>query len=188
MRVLRIASVAAFVSGYTLLITTDFVGTAGFLDRAQVAELHARGHTVGSHSCSHPLRFADCEWTRMVREWRDSTARLSDILGVPVTVASVPGGQFSPRVAGAAREAGIRVLFNSEPTTRIRCIEGCTVVGRFSIKRSTSPSVAGRLAAGRLGPRITSSISWNTKKLAKRIGGRGYLRLREALFRRTGAA
>jgi peptidoglycan/xylan/chitin deacetylase (PgdA/CDA1 family) len=166
-------------------ITTDFVGTRGFLDRAQLVELNARGHTIGSHSCTHPLRFADCSWEQMVREWHDSTARLSDMLSAPVTAASVPGGQFSPRVAAAAREAGLQVLFNSEPTTRIRRIEDCTVIGRFSIKRSTPAAVAGRLAAGHLAPRIASAISWNAKKLAKRIGGRGYLRVREALFRKT---
>src|SRR5437016_300230 len=37
-------------------ITTDRIGTPGFLSAAQVRELHARGHVIGSHSASHPTR------------------------------------------------------------------------------------------------------------------------------------
>ena len=35
-------------------ITTDRVGTPGFLSVAQVRDLGARGHVIGSHSRSHP--------------------------------------------------------------------------------------------------------------------------------------
>src|SRR5262245_47304812 len=47
---------------------------------------------------------------------------LRDILGESVTVASVPGGYYGRAVAETAAEAGIRVLFNSEPTTRTQTV------------------------------------------------------------------
>ena len=39
-------------------ITTDRIGSPGFLTEAQLRELHRRGHIIGSHSCSHPTRMA----------------------------------------------------------------------------------------------------------------------------------
>src|ERR1041384_5596992 len=44
--------------GFTghFFITTNYIGTRGFLTALDLRELARRGHTVGSHSCSHPLR------------------------------------------------------------------------------------------------------------------------------------
>src|SRR6267142_2488563 len=39
-------------------VTTDFIGQRGFLTAAQIRELDARGHLIGSHSASHPARFS----------------------------------------------------------------------------------------------------------------------------------
>src|SRR5579872_3764563 len=36
-------------------VTCNYIGTAGFVDRADIRALVERGHVVGSHSCSHPL-------------------------------------------------------------------------------------------------------------------------------------
>ena len=35
-------------------ITTDYIGKKGFLDRNQIVILREQGHSIGSHSCSHP--------------------------------------------------------------------------------------------------------------------------------------
>ena len=37
-------------------VTVNYIGKPGFLHPAGIRELHDRGHEVGSHSCSHPLR------------------------------------------------------------------------------------------------------------------------------------
>ena len=39
-------------------VPTNFIGTTGFLDASGIQELARGGHTIGSHSCSHPLRMA----------------------------------------------------------------------------------------------------------------------------------
>ena len=85
----------------------------------------------------------------MRREWSDSRDALEDLLGHPVTVASVPGGYFSAAVANAAADAGLRVLFTSEPTTKVSSHEDCTVIGRFTIRRGHAPDMAQRFVARR---------------------------------------
>ena len=41
-------------------VPTDAIGRRGFLDRAQIRELDARGHVIGSHSATHPPRLSAC--------------------------------------------------------------------------------------------------------------------------------
>ena len=165
-------------------ITTSRIGTPGFLDEAQVRDLHRRGHVIGSHSHSHPTRMAALAPDRMATEWRDSLARLAEILGEPVKVASVPGGYYSREVGRTAAAAGIEVLFNSEPTASASLIDGCLVLGRYVVKRGMGPEWAAGFAAGRLGPRWKQSTLWKAKLVAKSLGGGAYLKLRQAILNR----
>jgi peptidoglycan/xylan/chitin deacetylase (PgdA/CDA1 family) len=163
-------------------VATDFIDTPAFLTGAQIRELHARGHVIGSHSASHPLRMAACTPARISEEWRASTEKLEDILGEKVSVASVPGGHFSKQVARAAAQTGIETLFNSEPVSRTYSIEGCRIIGRFSIQRNTSAQEAAALASGAASPRLRQFFWWNSKKLAKRLGGEFYLEARKKIL------
>ena len=162
-------------------ITTDYIGTSGFMTRDQIRELRARGHVIGSHSCSHPLRFAARPWKELKREWSESIYTLSSLLGEPVCIASIPGGQYSRRVAEAAAAEGIKALFTSEPTTGSSEIEGCLVLGRYAIQRWMLPAVAAGMASGQFAPRFKQRLWWEIKKISKILGGDYYLRLRESL-------
>ncbi|MBK7597448.1 MAG: polysaccharide deacetylase family protein [Acidobacteria bacterium] len=162
-------------------ITTDYVGKPGFMTREQIRDLRRRGHIIGSHSCSHPLRFASRPWEEMKREWSESAKALSEILEEPVLMASLPGGQYSRRVAQAAAAAGIKVLFTSEPVVRIDNVDGCLVIGRYSIQRWMPPAVAAGLASGLPTPRFKQWAWWEIKKATKAVGGETYLKLREIL-------
>lgn len=165
-------------------VTTGRIGTPGFLDAAQVAALHAAGHAVGSHSASHPARFAALTRPEMLREWTESRSALERILGAEVRTASVPGGYFSRAAAETAAEAGFRVLFTSEPVSRVQEVDGCRVVGRYTLRRSSTASEAAALAAGRIGARGRQWGVWNAKKVLKAVGGRAYLAVRERVFER----
>jgi peptidoglycan/xylan/chitin deacetylase (PgdA/CDA1 family) len=154
-------------------VSTDFVGRSGFLDAAQIRELDARGHVIGSHSASHPARFSACPFEQMVREWRDSRARLEDLVGHAVHVASVPGGYFSAAVARAAAEAGLTVLFNSEPVTAIRVGE-MTIIGRFTIRHGDAPDAAMQFLAPSPWARSAAWLDWNAKGLIKPLLGPAY--------------
>jgi peptidoglycan/xylan/chitin deacetylase (PgdA/CDA1 family) len=158
-------------------VSTDFTGRHGFLDAAQLRDLHARGHVIGSHSASHPARFSTLPYPAMVAEWRQSRDTLEDLLGAPVTVASVPGGYFSPAVARAAHEAGITVLFTSEPETTIEVDRGLTVIGRFTIRHGDAPDTASRFVQPAAWARTGAWVSWNAKALVKPVLGPSYMRV-----------
>jgi peptidoglycan/xylan/chitin deacetylase (PgdA/CDA1 family) len=163
-------------------MTTGRIGTRGFLDGAGLRELHARGHAIGSHSHSHPTRMSACSPDALHAEWTDSIAILSDILGCAVRDASVPGGYFSRAVAEAAARAGIRTLFTSEPTSRPTTVDGCVVLGRFTLRRDDPASLAAALVATSSRARMRQWSVWNAKKVLKRLGGTAYLRARARLL------
>ena len=163
-------------------VTVDRIGTPGFLGHDEMRSLSEMGHVIGSHSCSHPERMSRCTWEELLHEWGRSTEVLTEILGRPVTVASVPAGQYGKIVARAAAAAGVEALFTSEPVLGIREVAGCRVIGRFTIQRGAKPETAAALARARPLPRTRQFASWNAKKAAKAVGGEGYLRLRRWLL------
>jgi hypothetical protein len=69
--------------------------------------------------------------------------------------------------------------------TKVREVDGCSVVGRFTILRGTRADTAAAFAGARLLPRLRQLASWNAKKAAKTIGGERYLRLRRRLLDRA---
>jgi peptidoglycan/xylan/chitin deacetylase (PgdA/CDA1 family) len=165
-------------------VTTDYIGTRGFVGDADIRALHARGHGIGSHSASHPMRMTACSATELAHEWNSSIARLADILGQPVQVASVPGGYYARAVAEAASGCGIRVLFTSEPTSRPGRVAECNVLGRYSVKDSTPATEVAALVAGRWSELFRRQASWGIKKAIKRVGGRQWLAIRDRYFER----
>jgi peptidoglycan/xylan/chitin deacetylase (PgdA/CDA1 family) len=163
-------------------IVTAKVGQPGFLSTEQIRDLHDRGHHIGSHSHTHPTQLSKLTYSEMLHEWKESRGILTEILGQPPFSASVPGGFFSRQVACAAREAGYDVLFNSEPISQIRCIDGLTIIGRYGIKRNTPASAAQALARGDIIPRASQFVVWNVKKPAKNIGGPAWFTIRRWIF------
>lgn len=163
-------------------ITSDYIGSSGFLSGDQIRELHQRGHIIGSHSSSHPQRMYRCTVEELLHEWQTSLDCLSQLVGKPVVTASVPGGYFSRKVARAASRAGIKALFTSEPTATCFEVDGCLVIGRYAVQRGMKPETAARLARGDIGPRLRQKLFWNAKKAAKLLGGEYYLKLRQSIL------
>jgi len=170
------------------LIPTDFIGQDGFVDAVQLRELAAQGHAIGSHSSSHPLRISDCPAEQLREEWARSVAVLTEILGSPVTTASVPGGYYSPAVGQAAAAAGVTALFTSEPVRTLDAIDGCLLIGRYAIRATTPTCDVVAAAAGSPRPWLIQRASWSARQFAKRAGGRYYERLRTLLLERRGSA
>jgi len=163
-------------------VTSDWIGRPGFLNKEQIRELHQRGHVIGSHSCSHPARMSRLSGKELMREWGQSCAVLSDILGDQVRVASVADGYYSRRVGQTAAVSGIEVLFTSEPRRSTWVVDGCLVLGRHFIQKHTPPRVSGKLAAGDFGPRWSQALRWYSKKPVKAVTGELYLKLRRYLL------
>jgi len=168
-------------------VPTDFIGRAGFADAEQLRELAAQGHTIGSHSCSHPQRISACEPDELLGEWTRSTAILSELLAAPVTSASVPGGYYSPAVGRAAAAAGLTTLFTSEPVRSLDAIDGCLLIGRYAIRATTPTRDVVSAAAGGTRPWLAQRASWSARRFAKRAGGRYYERLRSRVLDRRRA-
>jgi peptidoglycan/xylan/chitin deacetylase (PgdA/CDA1 family) len=166
-------------------ITTDLVGRPRFLGWDEVRELARMGHAIGSHSCSHPARMADCTWERLLDEWGRSAAVLSEELGGPVSTASVPGGLYSHEVGRAAASAGFASLFTSLPTRRVGSVDGCLLIGRYAVRRDTTAEQAARAAAGRPLVWARQRAAWRLRGAAKRVAGQRYEQVRRALLSRS---
>ena len=163
-------------------ITGSRIGSPSFVDRTAIRDLDRRGHLVGSHSWSHPLRMGHCSRQQLSEEWTRSRDVLTETVGHPVTWASVPGGDFAPAVAEAAAHAGFTDLFTSEPTSSTRHVNDLTVHGRYTIRSWTRAATAAALARGSWLPRGGQALVWNVKKLGKRLGGERYLQCRRLIF------
>jgi peptidoglycan/xylan/chitin deacetylase (PgdA/CDA1 family) len=163
-------------------ITTDRIGTAGFVSKEQIRDLRRRGHVIGSHSCSHPTRMSQLTEPQLRHEWMESKRILEEILSEPVLVASVPGGYYSKLVGATADQAGIRTLFHSEPTSVVGLQGGCRLIGRYVVRRDMAPEISASIATGRLGPRLRQSLQWKIKKAAKCLAGDLYLKGRLAVL------
>ncbi len=167
-------------------MTTGKLESPAFCSANDLRELARRGHVVGSHSHSHPVRMARLSDAELDREWSESCERLAEILGEPTTIASVPGGYYTRRVASAAARAGIRYLFTSEPETRTQEVDGCLVFGRYTLRRSSPASEVASLLRRTGTARLKQWTLWNGKKVLKTIAGDTYLRLRSLLLDQGG--
>lgn len=165
-----------------LFMTTGCIGKPGFLDASQLRALHQRGHVVGTHSRSHPVRLAALSQPAILDEWRMSVEDLQDVLGAAVRVGSVPGGYHSLAVAESAAAAGLTTLFTSEPESKVAWINGCAVIGRYTLRRDHRGAYAASLVGAVPTARAAQWLQWNAKKLVKTIGGSAYLRVRDRIL------
>jgi peptidoglycan/xylan/chitin deacetylase (PgdA/CDA1 family) len=164
-------------------VTTERIGTPGFLAPDDILNLAARGHVVGSHSHSHPTYMGRLSRAAIAEEWERSRAILAELLGAPPAIASVPGGSLSRVVVDAAAAAGYRVLMTSEPVARPASRGGILVIGRYTIWASTPTRRVRAYVSGAVGPRARTWLGWNAKKVAKRTNATAYESLRRLAAR-----
>jgi peptidoglycan/xylan/chitin deacetylase (PgdA/CDA1 family) len=161
-------------------IPTDYIGRRAFVTPQDIVTLRSRGHSIGSHSCSHRGRMSSMAFAALFREWSDSIARLSDILGEAVAVASVPSGYYARHVGEAAAAAGLTTLFTLEPTLKAEKVASCLVVGRYMMRQRTTAEYVAAICSGALLPRLRQQVLWNAKKALKAVPA--YSRVRRFYF------
>jgi len=166
-------------------VTAAYVGKPGFMSASDICSLRQRGHVIGSHSYSHPLRMARLSPARIADEWQRSAGVLGDVLGEPILSASVPGGHQSLVVAQMAAASGIKYLFTSEPVVRTREVDGMLVIGRYVVRRTTRARVVAAVVTGSLAPRLSQLALWQLRKAAKTVAGGAYLSLRDRMLGRS---
>jgi hypothetical protein len=121
-------------------------------------------------------------WGELQVEWSRSCTILSEILGEQVTVASVPDGYYSRKVGQSAAEAGIEVLFTSEPTVSTSVLDHCLILGRYFILVDTPPTTSAAIAAGCFWPRWRQTVLWEVKRPLKALAGESYFTMRRYLI------
>jgi len=165
-------------------VTTNHIGQRSFLSGKQIRELRDRGHVIGSHSCSHPSRMDRLKYEEIVAEWRRSLSVLSDVIGEGVRTASVPAGFYTTRIARAAGEAGIKVLFTSAPGCEKKTVGECLILGRYTVRRKTAPSTVAALTAGKMAPHLQQVLLWEMKRIPKLLPEHRYEQLARLLRKR----
>ena len=158
-------------------ITTGLLNHPGFMTDRQVLDLRRRGHSIGSHSCSHPDVFRSLSRKQMADEWSRSREILQQLIGEPVRTASIPGGDCNNATIEEAFAAGLTQIFTSEQVTHSWSQGGATCFGRMMMLDNTSRETLNRwLTHPTVGILPERALRF-TKSHVKKLIGPLYLRL-----------
>ena len=164
-------------------VPTNLIGTKGFLDADEVVALPRAGHVIGSHAHTHrPLPGLDD--AAVLREWVESRAVLEDLLGAPVTVASVPTGRYNGRIGRLAAEAGYEHLFTCEPWLEPRRLGSLLLWGRYPVYAATTTARVRAYCSFSRPTLWWVAGGWYARKAAKAVLGPVYDPLRARLLAR----
>jgi len=169
--------------GY-FFITTGLIGTKGFLNEAQIVDLHNRGHIVGAHSHTHPKNISVLTSSEIENEWTKSVKILNQIISGKVKAASIPGGFYSERSRIALKKNDIEYIFTSAPTNKINHnSDGQSIIGRFTIKKGTTNEAVIQLMNHNSVSQIYQFAKWRGLALIRSALGNNYYRIREVLLK-----
>jgi peptidoglycan/xylan/chitin deacetylase (PgdA/CDA1 family) len=102
----------------------------------QIAELGNDGFEVFSHTISHPL-LTQIDEDGLRYELLESKKQLEKIIGCEITAISYPHGAHDTMVCMAAKNAGYRLGFTTEPDT-VDCSPDDMRIGRFEVSAADS--------------------------------------------------
>ena len=102
--------------------------TYPLLSAEEILDMQRRGVAFHSHTCSH-ASLPGLDDDRLSRELVESRAVLQGLLGRPVDYLAYPFGHLDDRVVAAARHAGYRSGFSTQPGFNRRDVD------RFRIRR-----------------------------------------------------
>lgn len=162
-------------------ITTKYVGTDGFLTIDEIKWLENRGHFIGSHAHTHEHLYK-LSSNQVKQEWEKSVSVLSKILGHPVVEASIPNGDVSEIVLRSAYDSGLREIYTSRPTTKVKNYQDMRIYGRYVILSDTTTEQILSIIEDPI-MRQKLSIQWRIINCVKRILGNKYLYLKNLIYR-----
>ncbi len=90
----------------TFYIVVDYIGQEGYLNWNQVKELDRRGHTIGSHTLSHPMDLKKLHESELIVEIFNSKQLIENVLGHKITTFCYPRGRMDNRVRDEVIRAG----------------------------------------------------------------------------------
>ena len=163
-------------------ISTNYIGTPGFLTREQVIALAARGHIIGSHSHTHPHNFTILTREEMRKEWQESFDILKDLLGSNQISVSIPNGYSSKMVLKEAVQCGYTEIYTSQPTTKIKLFQKHNVIGRYVVHDNITTHDILNIATSK-GCRMKLALKWHLLNLVKMVLGGAYDRVKAIIIR-----
>jgi peptidoglycan/xylan/chitin deacetylase (PgdA/CDA1 family) len=111
------------------------------MDWQQVRELHAAGHEIGSHTCTHPILAQMESAGQLTKELQESRARIEQMVGAKCESLAYPVGgasAISPGVLAAVRAAGYGMACTYQAGVN-RCGElDLLQLKRIAVERYTS--------------------------------------------------
>jgi len=162
------------------MVTSDFIGTPGWLAEADIATLLDAGMGVQAHGRTHRF-LEDLDETSMRAELADSRSRLQ-ALGAPADAVALPGGRGGIRERDAAFAIGYRQVLTSIPGCNRRVDPGR--LERIAVTRDLELDAFAALVDWKgVAPRLRV-LHHATLALPKRVlGNARYAALRERLLR-----
>lgn len=136
----------------TFFVTTDWVGTPGFMTWNDLRQLTEWGMSVQSHTRSHP-HLSELGHDRLRAELAESKAALDECLQQETTQIALPNGN-APRLGlrHVLAEVGYRVVATSRWGVNAERAGGAAGrprwIRRCNVPRSLSPELANRIASG----------------------------------------
>jgi peptidoglycan/xylan/chitin deacetylase (PgdA/CDA1 family) len=169
----------------TFFVTTDFIGTPGYVSWDQLSEMHAGGMEIGSHSVTHPV-FSALADDRIYDELARSKEIIENRLGAGIRSFSLPRGFGVPNLKGLAGRCGYSYVCNS----RLGYVDTKTFapfdIGRIAIKRHGSFREFASYAGCRQLPMLKNQMVEVVKnRMKSALGVKNYDRLRRSVLKRT---
>jgi peptidoglycan/xylan/chitin deacetylase (PgdA/CDA1 family) len=156
-----------------------------YMTFAQLRELERLGHSVQSHSWSHPM-LTHCQDSELRHELEHSRKTLEDRVGCAVDEISMPGGRWNERVVRAAGECGYKRVYLSDPWSPPRSMHGVELLPRLIVWKTMSAESMQRHLELTPGQIARKRAMYNGKDLVKKVVGD---RIYHALWKRvTGQA
>lgn len=130
----------------------------GSLSRTDLAELTAKGMTIGTHGMDHVpwRRLADADARRELIEAR---ATIEAAVGAPVTQAACPLGRYDRRLLANLRRLGYQHVFTSD---RRAARPGAWLQPRFSVTRQDDATTVRET--------ILRPASWHRRMRGQTVG------------------
>lgn len=164
-------------------ISTNYIGTPGFLSIVQIKDLEKRGHVIGSHSHTHPHDFTKLMAEEIQYEWNESMMILRDILGDAVIPASIPNGYSSNQVVEQAFKCGYSDIYTSEPTVIIKHKHKHRVIGRYVVHNGMRANEVLQIVES-ASTRRRIYIKWLGLEIVKGILGKKYDKVKALVLSR----
>lgn len=159
-------------------VTRDFIGKKGFGADSTIRMAADQGMEIGVHGTTHRM-LSGCTREEIVSEFRICREHLESVVGQPVRLASLPGGDMNDTIVECARQAGLTSVCTSRPGINRKGTSPFHL-RRIGIKDSTGEVEIARYCRYQLQPEVMRWAAFQVPRTL--LGMKNYSRLRRMLL------